>query len=889
MTPNPPKWADRFLQWFCRPDMLEDLQGDLYEIFDYTVSVKGQRRASWTFVWLVFRSFRPSAIRLNVKVKNSIFMQSKINLKVAFRVFKRDRTNSLINLLGLTIGISCFILLGLYVKQELSYDQFHTKKDRIYRSWLKEDYGEGKIFFNSNTPLRFEQVFEENFPEVERSVQITRFEFLAGKGENKLQEEVYVVSPDLLEVFDFKLLAGNPEAPIPTRNDLLISEQLARKYFGTENPVGQPFYLSVGPELREFTITALMADIPTESSVQFDLAISSANDDILYDDQVRQAWFTIIPETYVLIKENSSIQTVEAGMQDVVMSYLEGEVERDVYQIGFQPLTDIHLNPDIPLGFAPVGNPEYVSILGFVGILVLIIACINYTTLSAGQSIKRAKEVGVRKVMGAPRKGLMGQYLTESVLMSQVAMLLGTVIAIVLIPTFNLLTGVTLVYEFHWWHIGLYLTIGLFIGLLAGAYPALVISGFKTVSILRGSLQSVGGLSVRKGLVVVQFLMTVFLLSTTLIMKKQVGYLQNADLGYNYEAVISTQLPTDPEAQRLSQQITAGMENGALLKSRLEQYPEISGIARGSHVFGTNGWTGFAYTDDKGVFRRFRLLVVDDDYLDAFGIEIVEGRGFESDNGMDRRQSVILNETAAKYFDLEKPVGGKLPGNDFDEHRIIGVAKDFHFTSLHSEIEPLVIVQNIIPIARGVSDSDFGDTVIPKLIFTYTGANLSKGTEILQKEWEALFPNVSWNFEFISENLQNQYENEIRMNRLITVATVLSVVIASLGLLGLIMLVANAKLKEIGIRKVMGASALAIFKLLSRGFVWQLLIAIVLSVPLTLWLMNSWLENFAYRTDIGPGLFLISAILSVVVAGLVIFYHTIRAMRVNPIKSLRVE
>lgn len=889
MIPNPPKWADWFLHWYCRPELLEDLQGDLYEIFTHVSQTRGARRAGWIYVWLVFRSFRPSAIKLNVKVKNSIFMQSKINLKVAFRVLKRNRSNSLINLLGLTIGISCFILLGLYVKQELSYDHFNSKKDRIYRSWLREDYGEGKIFFNSNTPLRFESLLEENFPEVERSVQITQFDFLAGKGENKLKEEVYVISPDLLEVFDFTLLAGNPEAPIPTRNDLLISRRYAQKYFGSENPVGQPFYLTIGPELREFTISGLMEDIPNESSVQFDLAISDANNGELYSENVKKAWYTIIPETYVLLKEQASIHTVEERMQDVVMSYLEGEVERGVYQIGFQPLTDIHLNPDIPLGFAPVGNSEYVSILGFVGILVLIIACINYTTLSAGQSIKRSKEVGVRKVMGAPRRGLMSQYLTESVLLAQAAMFLGTVTAILLIPTFNLLTGVSLVYDFQWWHIGLYIGLGTFIGLFAGAYPALVISGFKTVNILRGTLQSVGGMSVRKGLVVVQFLMTVFLLSTTLIMKKQVNYLKNADLGYNYETVISTLLPSDPEAQRLSQQISSGMENGELLKSRLEEYPEISGIARGSHVFGTNGWTRLAYTDDKGVFRRFRLLVVDDAYLDAFGIEIVDGRGFDPDNGMDRRQSVILNETAAKYFDLEKPVGSKLPGNDFDEHRIIGLAKDFHFTSLHSEIEPLVIVQNIIPIARGVSDSDFGDTVIPKLVFTYSGSNLTRGTEILQKEWEALFPNVSWNFEFISENLENQYQGEIRMNRLITVATILSIVIASLGLLGLIMLVANSKLKEIGIRKVMGASAGAIFKLLSKGFIWQLLLAIVLSVPLTLWLMDGWLENFAYRTDIGVGLFVVSAALSVLVAGIVIFYHTLRAMRVNPIKSLRVE
>ncbi len=889
MIGRPPKWADKLLEWYCRPDLLEDLQGDLYEVFEHQAELKGKRRANWIYFWLVFRSFRPSAIKLNIHIKNSIFMQSRINLKVAFRVLKRDSSNSLINLLGLTIGITCFILLGLYVKQEVSYDHFHSEKDRIYRSWLKEVYGEGKVFFNAQTPLRFEALFEENFPEVERSVQITKFDFLTGKGENKLQEEIAIISPDFLEVFDFKLLSGNQDEPLPTRNDLIISERYATKYFGNENPLGQLFYISIGPELREFTVTGLMSDIPNESSVQFDLAISTANDSDLYGERVRNAWFSIVPETYVLIGEQSSISSVEDRMQDVVMSYLEGEVERDVYQIGFQPLTDIHLNPDIPLGLAPVGNPEYVSILGFIGILVLIIAGINYTTLSAGQSIKRSKEVGVRKVMGAPRSGLVGQYLTESVLMSQVAMLLGTIIAILLIPTFNRLTGVALVYQFEWWHVALFIGIGAAIGLFAGIYPALVISGFKTVSILRGSLQSVGGMSVRKGLVVVQFLITVFLLSTTLIMKKQVTYLQQADLGYNHEAVISTQLPRDPEAQRLSQQIQSGMNDGELLRARLEKYPEISRIAKGSHVFGTNGWAQFSYTDDKGVFRRFRLLVTDYNYLDAFGIEMAEGRGFEADNGMDQRQSVILNETAAKYFDLENPIGAQLPGKDFDEHRIIGVAKDFNFTSLHTEIEPLIIVQNIIPIARGISDSNFGDSVLPKLVFTYSGSNVSKGTEILQKEWEALFPNESWNFEFVSEKLRDQYEGEIRMNRLITVATILSIIIASLGLLGLIMLVANAKLKEIGIRKVMGASAGAIFQLLSRGFAWQLVLAIVMSVPLTLWLMNAWLENFAYRTDIGVSLFVISASLSILLAGIVILYHTIRAMRVNPINSLRVE
>lgn len=889
MNQQPPRWASRFLEWYCHPDLLEDLQGDLYEIYAYHREHKNLQQAKWLYIWLVIRSFRPSAIRFKFNIKNSIFMKSGINLKVAYRVLRRDWSNTVINLVGLTIGITCFLLLGLYVKQELSFDHFHAKKDRIYRSWLKEDYGEGKVFFNSITPLRFEALFEENFPEVEKSVQIARFDFLTGKGDKKLQEEVAVISPDFFEVFDFEIMAGNTETPLSTRNDLILSKRLATKYFGRQDPVGQPFYLSIGPDLREFMISAIMENIPNESSIQFDLAISAENDEQLYNEAVRNAWFSIVSETYVLLGEQSSVSTVEDRMQDVVMSYLEGEVARDVYQIGFQPLTDIHLNPDIPLGLAPVGNPDYVSILAFIGVLVLIIACINYTTLSAGQSIKRSKEVGVRKVLGAPRGSLIGQYMSESLLISQIAMFLGTVAAILLIPTFNRLTGVSLVYAFEWWHLSLYLFISLMIGLLAGGYPAVVISGFRIMNILRGSLLSGGGLYVRKGLVVAQFLITVFLLSTTLVMKKQVKYLEQADLGHNHEAMISTQLPRDPEAQRLSQQIQSGMDYGDLLQAALASYPEISGVAKGSHVFGTDGWAGLAYTDDKGVFRRFRLLVVDHNYLEAFGIEMVEGRGFEAGNGMDQRQSVVLNETAARYFDLENPVGARLPGNDFGEHRIIGVAKDFHFTSLHSDIEPLVIVQNILPIAKGISDSSIGDSLIPKLVFTYSGPNLNRGTEILKQAWEATFPNESWNFEFISENLKAQYDSEVRMNKLITVSTILSIVIAGLGLLGLIMLVVNARVKEIGIRKVMGASSLAIFGLLSRGFVWQLLMAIALSIPLTLWMMTRWLENFAYRTSIGAELFLFSGVVSAAVAGLVIVYHTIRAMRINPVQSLRDE
>ncbi|MEP0987466.1 ABC transporter permease [Ekhidna sp.] len=895
MSQQPPKLADRFLAWFCDERLIEDLQGDLYELYIKRRERSGKLLANILYVWWVLRSFRISALKRNQKLNNSFMTMTKNNFKIALRVLWRDKFNSSLNLLGLMIGITCFLLLGFYVKQEVSFDQFHAKKDRIYRSWLKEDYGEGQVFFNSHTPLRFESLFEDNFPEVERSVQYILSNFLVGRGENRINESVAIISPDFFEIFDFHLIEGDRERPLPTLNDIIISQEYARKYFGDNDPMGKTLSLQIGQDIKDFNVSGIFKDIRYESSIDFDLAISTENNRTLFSDRAMNAWFNVVAETYVLLKEGASIENVNSKMQDVVLSqmgdagYGDEAMQRDQYNIGMQPLTDIHLNPDIPLGNAPVANPQYVFILGTIGLLVLIIACINYTTLSTGQSLRRSKEVGIRKVLGAHKKTLIYQYLSESILLTIIAMLIGATISYLLIPTFNRLTGTEIYLQFEWWHAGIYALLALIIGAIAGSYPALILSGFKTINILRGSNQSGGKMTAKKGMVVFQFLITVFLITTTLIMRKQIQYLQEKDLGINYEAVISTQLQANPSAQRLSKRITSGFENGQLLKARLEKYPEISEVAMGTHVFGTSGWAHLAYTDDKGVFRWFRLLCVDANYLKTFDIDILEGRGFEEGNGLDMRQSVILNKSAVEHFGLKNPLGAKLPGDEFGDHQIIGVTDDFHYSSLHSEVEPLVIVMNPMPIFMGISDGDFIDTPIPKLVFTYNGSNLSDGTDILKKEWEALFPNESWNFNFIDEQIAAQYASETRMNKLVTIATVLSIIIASLGLLGLSMLVVNSKVKEIGIRKVMGASPTSIFRLLAKGFSIQLLIAIVLSIPITIYMMNKWLDNFAYRTSIGAWLFVLSSIVALLIAFLVISYHTMRATRINPVESLRTE
>ncbi len=887
MSHSPPKWADRFLEWFCHPDLLEDLQGDLYELYEEKAASGHPRQARLFFVWWVLRSLRWDVIK-KTRLQNFGTM-TRNNFKIAARVLWRDKFNTLLNIAGLAIGLTCFLLMGSYFRQEMTYDQFHSKKDQIYRVWLKEDYGGDKVFFNSITPLKFESVLEEDFPEVDKSIQIALNPYLVGQTPNRINESVGIISPDLFEVFDFPVTQGNATTPLPDQNSLILSESYAEKYFGSSNPIGQSLLIQMGEEEREFTVTAVFKNLPKTSSIQFDMAISNANNQRLYSERALNAWFNVSVETYILLKDQTNIESAEAKVQDVVMSYLGDEVQRGEYQIGFQPLTDIHLNPDIPAGLAPVGNPSYVYILGLIGLIVLITAGVNYATLSIGQSLRRRKEVGIRKVMGAMKSSLVGQYLAESWLVTFIALLISLGLAYSILPIFNSLTQADIELTFQPWQLLFYLGLVLIVGFLAGIYPALILSGLKISNILSGHKAPKRAFYIRKSMVVFQFVITVFLITSTLIMRKQLNYLNSKDLGYEYETTVSVPLYPDPSSQRLTEFINSAMENGKLLREQLKKYPEVSDIGMGTHVFGSNGWGQLSYTDDEQTFRQFRFLAVDPHYFNTFEIKMKEGRAFEPDSPLDERESIIINQAAANYFGLEDPIGKKLPGSGFGQHRIIGVTDNFNYASLHTAVEPLIITQNIMPIYEGISDHGYQDSPIPKLVFRYKGQQLSKVNDILEPEWAQIFPAEELNFAFVEENIQAQYENEQRMNRLVSFATILSIIVASLGLLGMTVLMINSRVREIGIRKVMGASEVSIFKLLAGSFAPQLLIGIALSIPLTYWLMKGWLDNFAYRISMGVDLFLLSGIISVIIALAVISFRVLKAARVNPVESIKSE
>ncbi len=888
MKQHPPSYADRFLNWFCRDELIEDLQGDLHELFTERIEEQTRWLTRLQYCWWVIRSLRYDVIKNPLGNMRNVHM-IRNNLKIASRIIWKNKLNSFLLVAGITLGLTCFLLMGFYVRQEATYDQFHSKKDRIYRVWLKEDYGGDQIFFNSSTPVIFESFLEDNFPEVERAIQINNIRLNIGEAESIQSEQVSVISKDFFEVLDFNILAPVDGEALPDRNSIILSQSYAKKYFGTDDPIGKTLIVDLSGENRLFNVTAIFEDIPVNSSIQMDMAISSENDNVIYSERQRKAWFNVSPETYVLFHEGTDLDQVNAKSQDIILSVLQDEVQRDEYNIGFQPITDIHLNTEIPPALAPVGNPSYVFVLSIIGLLVLIIAIINYATLSLGHSFVRRREIGIRKVIGAKKGGIIAQYLTESWLIAAIAMIISVLITYISLPLFNDLIGVNISVKFEWWHLGLYLGIIFIVGIAAGIYPSWVLSKEKATNILGGLSGKVKANHLRKGMVTFQFIVTVFLVTSTLLMQRQLDFLNSKDLGFSYESTLSIQLSQDPNTLRFTEAMASARDKGKILQSQLTQYPEILATGVGSHSFGTGNWGRVSYTDDNEVFHRFRINAIDPGYLETFNIKMKEGRSFTPDNTADQKTSIILNQAAVDHFGLVDPIGKKLPGSDFGDHKIVGITEDFNYSSLHSQIEPLILIQDYDAIYQGIHDHDYDDNPVPKVVVKYRTENLSQIYDLIEKEWKSIFPNEELRLSFTDENIQAQYDNEQKMNRLVKFATLLSILVASFGLLGMTILLINSKIKEISIRKVIGASEFRLFVLLARSFAPQLIIGIVLSIPLTLLFMNKWLENFAYQIGISPFVFLLGAVISSIIALLVISYHTIRAARVNPVESMRRE
>jgi putative ABC transport system permease protein len=790
-------------------------------------------------------------------------------LLIALRNLRKHFSYSLINIAGLGLGLATCLLLSLWIRHELSYDTFHTKLDRTYRVAMEYSFG-GQTKKVSQSPTIVLPTLQKEFAEIETG---TRFfnssafrPFVVRKESTMFEESGFFYGDStFFDVFDFKVLKGNPRKALAAPYSVVITETMAKKYFGNTDPIGQTLFVN---NRQDYTVTGVVEDIPSNSMIRFDFigsfsSISAAKELI---------WWSANYQTYVVLSPTANVADVEDKFNVIVKNALSSEVSNsgDYVKYNFWAFKDIYLRSDIAEPLL-TGSIDYVYIFSAIAMLILVIACINYVNLATAKAADRAKEVGVRKVVGAVRGQLITQFIGESVVITAIAFFLALFLSSAGLALFNSLTGKqftqTMVFEPGFLLLSLFVLAA--IALLSGLYPALVITGFKPVNILKGNFRTSGkGVWLRKSLVIFQFTISIILVIGTAVIMKQVGYIQDKKLGYDKDNVVM--LPLDRKTNEVFSQLrTELLRNGNILHV---------GRATESPVRINAGYSVNMPGSDRGMLTA--AAPVDEGYVPSVGIEIILGRNFtESDFEKLKKDTVagfILNETAIHELMIapDQAVGMTIKMNGRNGP-IVGVMKDFHFASLHEKIKPLIFFTEL--------DYNY-------YFARFAPENREAALADLKAACASLTPHRPFEHRFLDDSYQALYENEQKMGSVSSAFAALAIIIACLGLLGLVAFAAAQKSKEIGIRKVMGATAPGIVMLITKDFAILVTAAIVIGIPLSWYLMtNYWLVNFEYHTDIGVWPFVFAALGCLLVSFGTASYQAIKASMVNPAQTLRNE
>ena len=799
--------------------------------------------------------------------------------KVAMRYLLRNKGYTAINILGLAIGITCCILIMLFVRSEWSYDKFHGKSDRIYRAWVLEHYEDQDDIIDIVTPLPLAGALQSSYAEIESTCRVFNLNTLVKTGEQSFSENIRMVDSSFFRIFDFALLEGNRNDPFPTSNSIILTEATAKKYFGKQDPIGKSIELQLANEKVMFSVSGIAKAAPEESSIKYNALISFSNGKYLFSPRAMQAWFSVNPETYVLLRKGADADKLGKKFPSMVKKNLGEAYKEGGYIVNLQPIKKIHLDTSLPAGIEPISNPKYSYVLLTIGILILLVACVNFITLSVGRSATRALEVGVRKVLGAERQQLIRQFWGEAILLTIISVILGIILAVLLVNPFNHLINRQLELQFDVGFIGYCILIIALIGLIAGIYPAIILSGFRPVEILKGKLKLGNNTGLfRKGLITGQFVTSIAMIICTIVIGDQLDYLQNKDLGYQKEQVVI--IPTNKPRLR-------GMELAERYRNELLKQPQVAGASVSLMSFSETPWVNVGYSDDKNIYRSFQFNAVDPYFLKTMGIQLKEGRDFSADNPADYTSSMIVNEALVKMFEWKNGVGQKLPGSI--EQQIVGVVKDFNYQSLHTPVQPLAMIIKPDSFFRRINDINFAAPLQPRISVRLKAGNLSANLNTLRQVWKTVAPDQEFEYRFLDESIAAQYTTEQRTGTIVKLASALSIFIACMGLFGLATLTVVRRTREIGIRKVLGASVSSVVKLLSKEFLILVLLAALVAFPLGWWAMNKWLEDFAYRVNIEWWVFVAAAIGALIIALLTVSYHAIKAALANPVKSLRTE
>ena len=797
-------------------------------------------------------------------------------LKITVRNLRRHKIFSFINIFGLSVGLACSVLILLFVHNELSYDTFHKNADRIYRLSLFENYAKDNQHFNSITPGVLGPMLKSYYPEIENSVRIS---LMAGKityGSKSFSEQYELVDPEFFKMFNFPLVKGSPSDVLKDPNSVVITESYAKKYFGDADPIGKTINIQLDNKNENFLVTGIAKDVPENSSIKFNFLIPYMKISEFFSEKALNSLTMVYCETYVLLKPGVTGKEIESKMPAMIKSLQGDRFKSGAYNLLFQPIEDIHLDTSYPVGWQPISSPVYSYALSIIGLFILLIAAINFVTLSIGKSVSRSGEVGIRKVVGASRKQLIGQYWGESFTLVLLSALVGMVIAELLLPVFNSLTGKHLSFVFSPSMVVTILAIILLTGLLSGIYPAIVLSSFNPIQVLNGKLKVGRKSLLRQLLVGGQFAISVILIAGTIAVFKQLEFIKNKDLGFNKENVLV--IPT-----KLSMQET--LKTAGLFRNEFSNNKNIIDVSAAVTQMGGK-WSMIGFSLPGGSYDRFYLNVVDYDYLKTMGLKLISGRNFSRNYATDYDDAVIVNEAFIKHFGLENEVEGKMPGK-FVNNKIIGVVKDFNYESLHSKIKPAAIALNYKNIFQAAEDIDtHGD---PRLLIRIKSGNISSTMSEIESTWKKLVPNITFSSNFLKDNIEKQYRTEEQLTAIETFSSILSILITCLGLFGLSILITVQKTKEIGIRRLLGASAYSIYGMLSKEFIMIILAAQLVGIPAAWYLINKWLGEFAYRINEGALIFLTAGLLTIIIASVTISFQAVKAANDNPIKSLRYE
>ncbi|MBO0930846.1 ABC transporter permease [Fibrella aquatilis] len=803
-------------------------------------------------------------------------------LKIAWRNLVRNKAFSAINIVGLAVGLATCLLIGLFVLDELSYDRFNEKADRIVRVWF-----EGKIQGNSVNEAHVmppvAATLRANYPDVQEATRLRRMgtpDITYGQKTFR-NNDVAFVDANFFHVFTLPLLKGDPKTALTQPNTVIVTQAFAQTYFGNADPMGKVITLKT--DNKPYTVTGLIDRVPSNAHFHFDVFASLASlPDASAPDWMRSEYFT-----YLVLPDGYDYRQLEAKLPQVVEKYISPQLQQAMgmtisqfrqkgnnLSLHLQPLTDIHLHGDFTGDLSPVGDIRYVYLFGAIALFMLLIACINFMNLSTATATKRAREVGVRKVMGSSKWGLVGQFMGESVLLTVVSLLLAVGLVWATLPFFGRLAGKTLSLNFLAtpWLLLVVIGFGGLVSLLAGLYPSVVLASFKPVAVLKGAGNLAGtkrGVGLRGGLVVFQFLVSIILMVGATVVYRQLQFIQDKKLGYDKEQVIVL-----PETGYLGQQ-------EAFFRDQLRQDSRIAHVSASGYLpAGPSNNNNFVvYPDGKSTQVVMTLRYdVDDQYLPAMGMQLVAGRNFSPAFATDS-SGAILNQTAAQALGLGRnPLGHTISQNDnrggVRTYRVIGVVRDFHFRSLRERISPLVMVLDKSP-----------GTLIVKARATDVASLLAT----MQQQWAALMPDRPFAYSFLNERYQETYVAERRTGQILGFFAGLTIFVACLGLFGLATFTAEQRTKEIGVRKVLGASVLSVVALLSKDFLKLVLVAIVIASPLAWYAMTWWLQDFAYRINIEWWVFTLAGLLAVGIALLTVSFQSVKAALMNPVKSLRSE